>query len=130
MYTNVLPCKFYVLFSNCPQSSSWMQRNTIFCVHFFEGAVDSGYLQSVPQSAAVGALNCLRQLMQDALQKSTSRKTWEQPNGTVVQGPLSWKQLHHLATKGQLLYKCCPQKSNIKVHNYSLNCSTYISCGS
>ena len=47
-----------------------------------------------------GSLNFLRQLMQDALQKSTSRKTWEQPNGTVVQGPLSWKQLHHLATKG------------------------------
>ena len=66
----------------------------------FQGTAESGYLQSVPQSVAVSALNCLRQLMQDALQKSTSRKTWEQPNGTVVQGPLSWKQLHHLATKG------------------------------
>ncbi|XP_044173755.1 mediator of RNA polymerase II transcription subunit 13-like isoform X2 [Acropora millepora] len=65
-----------------------------------KGTAESGYLQSVPQSVAVSALNCLRQLMQDALQKSTSRKTWEQPNGTVVQGPLSWKQLHHLATKG------------------------------
>ena len=68
---------------------------------FFEGSAESGYLKNIPPPAAVSALNCLRQLMQDALQKSTSRKTWEQPHGTVVQGPLSWKQLHHLATKGQ-----------------------------
>lgn len=61
---------------------------------------ENGIPQKVPHPTAVGALNFLRQLMQDALQKSTSRKTWEQPNGTVVQGPLSWKQLHHLATKG------------------------------
>lgn len=72
---------------------------------FFKGAAESSYLPSVPQPVAVRALNCLRQLMQDALQKSTSRKTWEQPNGTVVQGPLSWKQLHHLATKGKCLQR-------------------------
>ena len=102
-----MPCKFYAhlsLFQPPPLIFLDTKENTILCLHLFEGAVDSGYLQSVPQSAAVGALNCLRQLMQDALQKSTSRKTWEQPNGTVVQGPLSWKQLHHLATKGQSSY--------------------------
>ena len=66
----------------------------------FPLGAENGILQSVPHPTAVGALNFLRQLMQDALQKSTSRKTWEQPNGTVVQGPLSWKQLHRLATKG------------------------------
>lgn len=67
---------------------------------FFPLGAENGIPQKVPHPTAVGALNFLRQLMQDALQKSTSRKTWEQPNGTVVQGPLSWKQLHHLATKG------------------------------
>ncbi|EDO27841.1 predicted protein, partial [Nematostella vectensis] len=54
----------------------------------------------VSSVVSVGVLHGLRPLIQEALQKSTSRKTWEQPNGTVVQGPLSWKQLHNVAVKG------------------------------
>ena len=55
--------------------------------------------EELASTLAVTHLYTLKQILQEALQKSTSRKTWEQPNGTVVQGPLSWKQLHHLASR-------------------------------